>query len=61
VGELETLQAVAALCLFADHIEDGVHQLSSLSVVTLGPVVSSATLTWRKRRRSNIQVILLPR
>lgn len=49
VGELETLQAVAAFRLFADHIQDWVHQLSSLCVVTLGPVVTSTALTWRRK------------
>ena len=45
VGDLETLKAVAALGLLADDIEDGVDELSTLSVVTLGPVVTSARLT----------------
>ena len=45
VGELETLQAVAALGLLADRVEDRVHQFRSLCVVTLGPVVTGPTLT----------------
>jgi hypothetical protein len=45
VGDLEALQAVAAFSLLADDIEDGVDQLSSLGVVTLGPVVTSAGLS----------------
>jgi len=40
VGDLEALEAVAALGLAADDVEDVVDQLSTLSVVTLGPVVS---------------------
>jgi hypothetical protein len=44
VGDLETLKAVAALSLTADNIEDVVNQLSTLSVVTLGPVVASTGL-----------------
>eukprot|EP00043_Microstomoeca_roanoka_P004868 m.52369 g.52369 ORF g.52369 m.52369 type:complete len:506 (-) comp12695_c0_seq1:22-1539(-) len=44
VCELETLQAVATLSLLADDIEDGVDELSTLCVVTLGPVVTSTRL-----------------
>lgn len=44
VGDLEALEAVAALSLATDDIEDLVDQLSTLSVVTLGPVVSSTGL-----------------
>jgi hypothetical protein len=40
VGDLETLKAVAALGFASDDIEDLVNELSALSVVTLGPVVS---------------------
>ena len=39
-----TLKAVAVLSLLTDHVEDGVDQLSSLSIVTFGPVVSSTRL-----------------
>lgn len=35
VSDLETLETVARLSLLADNIEDGVNQLSTLSVVTL--------------------------
>merc|ERR1719409_2316062 len=45
VGDLEALEAVAALSLLADDVEDGVDELSTLGVVTLGPVVTSAGLT----------------
>ena len=45
VGNLETLKAVTALSLLSDDIEDGVDELSSLGVVTLGPVVSSTSLS----------------
>eukprot|EP01084_Bolivina_argentea_P311568 539346_1 len=44
VGDLESLQAVAALGLLADDVEDGVDELGTLSVVTLGPVVSGSGL-----------------
>uniref|UniRef100_A0A1I8H0E5 Arf-GAP domain-containing protein n=1 Tax=Macrostomum lignano TaxID=282301 RepID=A0A1I8H0E5_9PLAT len=45
VGQLEALQAVAALGLLAHHIEHGVHQLGALRVVALGPVVAGAALS----------------
>ena len=45
VGELEALQAVAVLRLLPHHVQDRVDQLSSLGVVTLGPVISCSTLT----------------
>merc|ERR1712100_935715 len=45
VGDLETLEAVAAFSLFTDNIEDGVNELSTFGVVTLGPVVTSTSLT----------------
>ena len=44
VGELEALQAVTGLSLLADLVEDGVDELSSLGVVSLGPVVSGSGL-----------------
>jgi hypothetical protein len=44
VGDLEALQAVATLSLATDDIQDLVNQLSTLSVMTLGPVVSSTGL-----------------
>jgi len=44
VADLETLEAIAALGLLADNIEDGINELSTLSVVTLGPVVTSSGL-----------------
>ena len=45
VCQLETLEAVTALGLLPHHVKDAVHQLSSLSVVTLGPVVPGPRLT----------------
>lgn len=44
VSELEALEAIAALSLFPHYIQNRVHQLCSLSVVALGPVISSSTL-----------------
>ena len=45
MGDLEALEAIAALSLLSDNIENGVNELSSLSVVTLGPVVTSTSLS----------------
>lgn len=45
VGDLETLEAVASLGLTADDIDDLVNELGTLSVVTLGPVVTGTGLT----------------
>ena len=45
VGDQETLQAVTALSLLTDNIQDGVDQLGALSVVALGPVVTSTSLS----------------
>lgn len=44
VSDLEALEAVAALGLTADNIQDLVDELGTLSVVTLGPVVASTRL-----------------
>ena len=45
VGDLETLKAVATLSLLSDNIKNGVDELGSLGVVTLGPVVTSSGLS----------------
>merc|ERR1712018_33574 len=45
VGELESLEAVTALSFLPHNIENRVDELSSLSVVSLGPVVSSTRLS----------------
>jgi hypothetical protein len=45
VSNLEALEAVAAFSLLSDDVEDGVDELGTLGVVTLGPVVASAGLT----------------
>ena len=45
MGDLEALKAVTALSLLTDDIEDGVDELSTLGVVTLGPVVTGTGLT----------------
>ena len=44
MGNLETLKAVARFGFLADNIEHRVNELSTLSVVTLGPVVTSTRL-----------------
>jgi hypothetical protein len=40
MGDLEALEAVAAFGLTANDVENLVNKLSTLSVVTLGPVVA---------------------
>jgi len=45
VGDLEALKAIAALSLLSDDIEDGVDELGTLGVVTLGPVVTGTGLS----------------
>jgi hypothetical protein len=54
VGDLETLEAIAAFGFFSNDVENGVNELSTLSVMTLGPVVTSTSLTedevvWSKK------------
>jgi len=44
VGDLEALEGIAGLGLLANNVEDGVDQLGTLGVVTLGPVVTSTRL-----------------
>jgi hypothetical protein len=45
VGDLETLEAVASLSFATNNIEHLINQLGTLSVMALGPVVSSPGLT----------------
>jgi len=45
VGDLEALEAVAALSLLPDDVEDGVNELGTFGVMTLGPVVTGTSLT----------------
>ena len=45
VGDLEALKAVRALSLLSADIEDGVDELGTLGVVTLGPVVTGTGLS----------------
>jgi hypothetical protein len=52
VGKLETLKTVTRLGLLSNYIKDGVDQLSTFSVVTLGPIVTSSGLTEDKVIRS---------
>lgn len=42
--QLEALEAIAVLGFFPHNVEDGVHQLCTLGVVALGPVVSGTGL-----------------
>ena len=52
VGDLETLEAIATFSFLSDDIEDGVDELGTLSVVTLGPVVTSTGLAENEVVRS---------
>jgi hypothetical protein len=45
VGDLETLEAVTSLSLTTDNIKNLVDKLSTLSVMSLSPVVTSTGLT----------------
>jgi len=45
VGDLETLEAIATFGFLSDDIEDGVDELSTFSVMTLGPVVTGTGLS----------------
>jgi len=45
VGDLEALEAIAAFSFLSDNVEDGVDEFSTFGVVTLGPVVTSTSLT----------------
>ena len=45
VGDLETLEAIATFGFLTDDIKDGVDELSTLGVVTLGPVVTGTSLS----------------
>merc|ERR1711865_152194 len=45
VGDLETLEAIATLGFLSNDIEDGVDELSTFGVMTLGPVVTGTGLT----------------
>merc|ERR1712166_1158836 len=45
VGDLESLEAIAALSFLADDIEDGVDELGSFGVMSLGPVVTGTGLS----------------
>jgi proteasome assembly chaperone (PAC2) family protein len=48
VGQLESLKAVTGFSLLAHNIKHRVNQLSTLGVVTLGPVVTSTVLAENK-------------
>jgi hypothetical protein len=52
VGDLETLEAVATFSFLTDNIENWIDKFSTFGVVTLGPVVTSTSLTEDKVVRS---------
>mmetsp|Transcript_22775 Transcript_22775/g.42333 ORF Transcript_22775/g.42333 Transcript_22775/m.42333 type:complete len:467 (+) Transcript_22775:286-1686(+) len=45
VGDLETLENITTLTLLAYTLHDGIYEFCSFGVVTLGPVISSSTLS----------------
>jgi len=45
VGDLESLEAIATFGFLSDDIEDGVDELSTFGIVTLGPVVTGTSLS----------------
>jgi hypothetical protein len=45
VGDLESLEAITALSFLTDNIEDGVNELSTFGVMSLGPVVTGTGLS----------------
>jgi hypothetical protein len=45
VGDLETLETVGSLGLSSNNIKDSIDKLGTLSVMTLGPIVTSTALT----------------
>ena len=45
VGDLETLEAIATFGFLSDDIKDGVDELGTLGVMTLGPVVTGTGLS----------------
>ena len=45
VGDLETLEAIATFGFLSDNIKDGVDELSTFGVMTLGPVVTGTGLS----------------
>merc|ERR1711971_1123519 len=52
VSQLETLETVTLLALPPDHVQDAVHELGPLGVVTLGPVVAGPGLAEHEVVRS---------
>jgi hypothetical protein len=45
VGDLEALEAIAALSLFTNDVKDGVNEFSTFGVVALSPVVTGTSLS----------------
>merc|ERR1712195_30906 len=45
VGDLESLEAIASFSFLADNIEDGIDELGSFGVMSLGPVVTGTGLS----------------
>jgi len=45
VGDLETLEAITTFSFFSDNIENGVDEFSTFGVMSLGPIVTSTSLS----------------
>ena len=45
MGDLETLEVIETFCFFSNDIENKLYELSTLSVLTIGPVVTNTGLT----------------
>ena len=45
VGDLETLEVIETFCSFSNDIENKLYELSTLSVLAIGPVVTNTGLT----------------
>ena len=45
MSDLESLEAITPYSFFADDIDDGVNELSTFGVMSLGPVVTGSGLS----------------
>jgi len=52
VSKLEALETIARLCFLADNVKDGIDELSTFSIVTLRPIVTSTSLAEHEVIRS---------
>ena len=45
MGDLETLEVIETFCFFSNDIKNKLYELSTLSVLTIAPVVTNTGLT----------------